>query len=111
MPLTLLKKITRNKYAKPIVQSLASQVKLGLAKFDEDFQNIHRHDNLDTLIRAVVTSWYRIAPTFECVFPEHFIESAVYSYCGDGVKDVFHDLGLHINLELASELKKWLDEQ
>ena len=106
MPLTLLKQIKTDKYTKSTVQALASTVKLGLVKFDDDYQNINRHDHLDTLIRAVITSWYRIEPNFECRFPEHFIESAIYSYCGDGVKDVFHDLGLYINLEL----KKWLNE-
>lgn len=110
MPFTLLKQITQEKYTKATIQALASQVNIGLTKFDDDFQTPYRHGNLITLVASVMSSWCKIEPTFDCKFPPNFIESAIYAYCGDSVKDVFHNLGLCINIELASELKKWLSE-
>jgi hypothetical protein len=107
---SLLKEIKNDKYTKPTIQALASQIKLGLAKFDDDFQNTHRLSNLSIVTVSIIWAWQRIQPTFTCKFPEYFIESAIYGYCGEGINDTFEVLGIHANEDLASELKKWLSE-
>ena len=111
MTQSLIQEIKEDKYSRAIIQALVSQSSLAVTQYLANMQDLSKHSNLNRQIASIVGEWYRIQPTLDYEFPENFIESAIYSSCGDVVKNTFHDLGLHINLKLSSELKKWLYEQ
>jgi hypothetical protein len=107
---SLIKEIKNDKYSRPIIQALVSQSNLATTQYIANMQDPSKHSDLNRQLASIVGEWYRIKPTFDYEFPENFIESAIYSSCGDVIKNTFHDLGLKINLRLASDLKKWLYE-
>ena len=105
MTQSLIKKITQDKYAKNIIQALMSQAQIGIKELEADKANIFRYYKFNDLISLLVEQWERIKLTFDFKFPDNFIESAMFLYCGDKINPTFEYLNLLIDDNIVKELR------
>ena len=107
---SLLKEISEDKLNKPIIHALVSQANLAVAQFYDNPQDLDNEYKLSRRLVAIVGEWYNIEPNFKINFPNNFIQTAIYSYCGTAVENIFDELGLRIDLMLAERLTSWFHE-
>ena len=108
---SLLKEISEDELKKFTIKALVAQANLAVTQFhDNKHQDLDREAHLSRRLVDIVSLWYNIEPNLKIHFPNNFIQTAIYSYCGSAVEKIFEDLGLRIDLSLSNRLRKWLHE-